>query len=88
MKAEVIPQLPHAVGAWITPLIEQAGEPDDDGTIQLTLTFESLEHARSHMLSWGTLMEVLEPHELRESVIDFATRIAALYATERSLVLV
>lgn len=88
IKAEAIPQLPHAIGAWIIPLIEQAGEPDTDGAIQLTLTFESLEHARSRMLSWGTLIEVLEPRELRESVIDFATRIAALYAAERSLVLV
>lgn len=84
IRSEAIPVLPQAVGDWISPLIEQAGEPDNDGAIQLTLTFESLEHARSRMLSWGALMEVLEPRELRESVIDFAMRTAALYAVERS----
>lgn len=83
IKAETLPQLPQAVGAWITPLIEQADEPDTTGAIRVTLTFESLEHARTRMLSWGALMEVIEPRELRESVIEFATRIAALYAAER-----
>lgn len=88
VKAEAIAELPEMVGAWITPLVEQAGEPDAEGAIRLCITFESLEHARSRTLAWGTLMEVIEPHELRESVIDFATRIAALYAAERSPVLV
>lgn len=83
VKAEAIPKLPEVVGAWITPLVEQAGEPDAEGAVRLSITFESLEHARSRMLAWGTLMEVLEPRELRESVIDFATSITALYAVER-----
>ena len=88
VRAETIPHLAEEVGAWITPLVEQASAPDDEGAIQLTLTFESLEHARQRILSWASLIEVLEPRELRESVIDFATRIAALYAAERSPALV
>lgn len=78
---EVIPLLPGILGERAHSLLEQAGPPDAEGAITLTLTFESLEAARSQVLGFGPLVEVLEPAELRDSVIEQATRIVAFYAT-------
>jgi len=77
---EVIPLLPGILGERAHSLLEQAGPPDAEGAITLTLTFESLEAARSQVLGFGPLVEVLEPAELRDSVIEQATRIVAFYA--------
>jgi predicted DNA-binding transcriptional regulator YafY len=49
--------------------------------VTLDLAFESLEAARSRLLSLGAAVEVLAPAALRDSLLDFATQIVALYAT-------
>jgi hypothetical protein len=59
-----------------------AVEPDADGWLTLTLTFESLFAARERLLPFGAAVEVLSPLPLRLSLADFATQIVALYGTD------
>jgi predicted DNA-binding transcriptional regulator YafY len=81
---EAIPLLPQMLGQRANLLLDQAGPPDAEGAVTLTLTFESFEAARSQILGFGPAVEVLEPAELRESVIEQATRIVAFYARKAS----
>jgi predicted DNA-binding transcriptional regulator YafY len=46
----------------------------------MSITFETLEMARRHVLNMGDMVRVLEPQELRDSLLDLATRVVALYA--------
>lgn len=50
-----------------------------DGWQTLTLTFESIESARTRILGYGGAVEVLEPLALRRSVQDFARQTLARY---------
>jgi predicted DNA-binding transcriptional regulator YafY len=77
---EAIPLLPEILGERAHGLLEQAGPPDPGGAITLNLTFESSEAARSQVLGFGPVVEVLEPAELRDSLIEQATGIVGLYA--------
>ena len=52
----------------------------DLGGVRLALTYDSFEEARRRMLGLGTLVEVLEPAELRASVAAYAREIATFYA--------
>ncbi len=63
--------------------LEQAA-PGETGWRTLSLTFDSLETARSTVLGWGPWVEVLAPEELRASVIEAAGRITALYAAREA----
>ena len=79
-----VPELAHAFGDWVQTLIKQADPPDAEGWITLSLLFEGLSQARSRLFTLGTMIEVLEPVELRESLADFAARIASFYTTFHS----
>lgn len=81
---EFIPVLPQVFGEGVHALIAQAGPPDAEGWLTLSMTLETLGMARSYVLGFGTMVEVLEPQELRDSVLDFASRIVAFYTRERS----
>ncbi len=48
----------------------------------LDLTFESLDEARSGLLSMGGAVEVLEPAALRRSIVDYAQQTLSLYRDE------
>jgi predicted DNA-binding transcriptional regulator YafY len=74
-----IPLLPLLFSDGVRELIKQAAPPDTEGWITFSVNFESLPQARSRLLSFGTLVEVLEPQELRESLADIAARIATFY---------
>lgn len=52
---------------------------ESDGWQTLTLTFESIESARTRILGYGGAAEVLEPLALRRSVIDFAEQTLLRY---------
>ena len=78
--ATVAPLLPQLLGEWIHSVLAQSAQPNPDGSLHFTLTFESLEHARTRILGFGPVVEVIEPPELRRSVIAFAQDIAAYYA--------
>ena len=71
--------LPLYMGRRMVDQMAQAGSPDADGWLTLTLTFESLETARERILSFGGAAEVLEPEALRRSVIDYAEQIVKFY---------
>jgi len=68
----------HAAGRFIQ--VEQADPPDADGWINLRLLFGIKEEAWGYILSFGSQMEVLEPLELREKVIELAESVVAFYA--------
>jgi predicted DNA-binding transcriptional regulator YafY len=71
--------LPLYFGDRIREAIGQAGPPDSEGWITLTLPFERIEAARERILGFGRAIEVLEPEPLRLSVIDFAHQIVDFY---------
>ena len=71
--------LPQVLGETLHRRIEEAGPPDAEGWLTLPLMFETLEHARSYILGFGTMVEVLEPLELRTNIIQLATGIVEFY---------
>jgi predicted DNA-binding transcriptional regulator YafY len=75
----VIPELPRYFGNHILTKVAQAGPQDAEGWIRLELAFESFEAARDRILSFGGAVEVLEPHPLRRSVLDYAEQVVARY---------
>jgi predicted DNA-binding transcriptional regulator YafY len=80
ISGEMVPFLPMYFGEGIKAKIIQAGPADEDGWITLELSFESLEAARDRLLAFGRGMEVLSPRALRESILDYAAQITALYS--------
>ena len=79
VASDFIPYLPFYFGDPIREKIERADLPDDEGWIEITLSFESLEEARGRILGFGRAVEVLEPEALRMSIIDFASQIVDFY---------
>ncbi|HLZ57827.1 MAG TPA: YafY family protein [Ktedonosporobacter sp.] len=80
-----VPVLPQILGESIHKLIEAAPPPDKDGWITITLQFDSFEHARRHILGLGTFVEVVEPLELRQAVIQVASGIVEFYKERDNL---
>ena len=74
-----IAEVSALIGDWVRLLAQEAGPPDEQGRITMLLYFESPLQARSHLLNLGPIVEVMEPQELRDSIADYAMRIAALY---------
>jgi predicted DNA-binding transcriptional regulator YafY len=79
VRPELLPTLVQHFGAGARESIAQAGRPDAEGWLTLTLRFEGLEAARGRLLGYGRAVEVVEPRPLRESVKDHAAQIVALY---------
>ena len=79
---DFVTTLPTLLGEGMRTLIDRADPPDDEGWITLSLTFESFEMARAHVLSLGTGVEVIEPAEMRKGVAGMARSIARLYAKD------
>jgi predicted DNA-binding transcriptional regulator YafY len=77
---EAIPILPHFFGEGAHALIDEADPPDAQGWFTLRPTFESIEAACGMALNLGIRVEVLEPAELRERVIEQAANVVAFYA--------
>ena len=63
--------------------IHQRIHIDAAGWIRLTFAFETEEVAWSHVLSFGSLLEVLEPQELRKKTAQIAATLLTLYQEER-----
>lgn len=80
VSPDLMPILPGYFAKRFDEVIAQAGPPDNEGWITLTLPFETLESARLRLLGYGRVIEVLEPEALRKSVIDYATQIIDLYS--------
>jgi predicted DNA-binding transcriptional regulator YafY len=79
-----VPILPHILGESVHALLEEADPPDCEGWITITYPFGSFEGARSYILGFGTMVEVLEPEELRQSVIQVASGIVEFYKLRES----
>jgi len=73
-----IPILPQVFGERMRDAIDEAGRPKADGIV-LRYSFDSLDAACGAVLSLGTLVEVLEPLDLRQLVRERAAAIAEQY---------
>ncbi len=80
LAPEDVVEVSSLIGDWVRLLVQEAGPPDEQGRITLVLYFESPLQARSHLLNLGPIVEIIEPQELRDSIADYAMRIAALYS--------
>ncbi len=58
---------------------EDAGTPDADGWVQVTIPTESVEHALHDLLRYGPDVEVLEPPELRDRMVAAARGMLVRY---------
>ncbi len=69
--------------SWVfSPGSFQEVTPDEidlHGWKWFLLSFSSFEDARKHILSLGASIEVIEPHALRVSLVDFARQTLAMY---------
>jgi predicted DNA-binding transcriptional regulator YafY len=80
----LVPRLVLRYGEEIEEQVEQAAPPERAGWISLTLGFEAEEDACSHILSFGPLIEVLEPQNLREQIAQIAATLLTFYQQEHS----
>ena len=76
--------LSHFFGEGAQALLDRGGPPDAEGWITVRPIFESIDAACSMALGLGTWVEVLEPAELRERVIQQAESVVAFYAHKAS----
>jgi predicted DNA-binding transcriptional regulator YafY len=60
----------------------QVQEPQDDGALIMTLKVTNTIDLRAWILGWGEEVEVLEPAELRKSVVKTAKALLGVYAKE------
>jgi predicted DNA-binding transcriptional regulator YafY len=60
-------------------VVESRAEPDQNGWALLRIRFDAPSAACQFALSWGTQIEVVEPVELREQVMDGARAIVKFY---------
>ncbi len=74
-----VPTVPLLLGEEVHTFLERAGPPDSEGWLTLTIPFSSFESACRNILGFGTQVEVLEPQELRQLIIQVATGIIAFY---------
>ncbi len=70
---------PSTLGEQVRRSIEQAPPPDKEGWRQITLSFDSLQHARAKILGFGRAVEVLEPQALRLNIADYVHQTAERY---------
>jgi predicted DNA-binding transcriptional regulator YafY len=82
VSPDLIPELPRYFGSQIRTKISQAEPVDDEGWIEVELSFESFQAARDRLLGFGRGIEVLEPEAMRLSIQDFAEQILALYGQD------
>jgi predicted DNA-binding transcriptional regulator YafY len=80
VHSSILPRLRYA-GRFAH--IEQTGHTDDEGWIHVSLRFDIEEMACEYALSFGALLEVLEPLALRRKVIEMAERVISFYADSR-----
>jgi predicted DNA-binding transcriptional regulator YafY len=75
---ELAANLPDIWGEWVRPLLA-SGLETSDGWRQITVHYDSLEWACSNILPLGGRVEVVDPPELRQTIIETAASIVAHY---------
>ncbi|HEX8131275.1 MAG TPA: YafY family protein [Pyrinomonadaceae bacterium] len=76
VRREIVARMPYA-GRFAR--IEQTGEPDAGGWVEVSLRFDAEEMACEYALGFGTQLEVLEPAALREKVLAAAQSVVDFY---------
>lgn len=76
---QVMPRLRYA-GHFAR--IEQTNPPDADGWIPVSIRFDLEEEACAYVLGFGTHMEVVEPPELRDSIVELALEAIAFHTKQ------
>lgn len=76
--------LEHIYHAGRYAKIESADPPDADGWLLLRLQFEMEESACGYLLSFGPQVEIVEPLELRDKVIELAKSVVEFYSEQMS----
>ncbi|GAA3200910.1 YafY family protein [Streptomyces virens] len=80
LTAQGVRRLPHTVDpASAREALAEAGGPDGDGWVTVTLPVESEEVAHTQLTALGADVEVLAPRSLRERFAAEAARLAELY---------
>ncbi len=79
VSPQILPRLRYA-GTFVK--IDRVLPAEADGWSVVELHFDIAEEAREFVLGFGTLIEVLDPPELRASVLDMARAVVAFYAAK------
>ena len=77
VKSEILPRLGFA-GRFAR--IERVDPSGDTGWATVSMRFQFEEEAAEYVLSFGSRIEVVEPHSLREKVIEMAESVIAFYS--------
>jgi predicted DNA-binding transcriptional regulator YafY len=70
---------PEIFGDSVRAAIDAAGPDDQDGWRRVVLTFEHADAAAYRLSGFSDLVEILEPKQVREAVVDDARRTLNLY---------
>jgi predicted DNA-binding transcriptional regulator YafY len=82
VQARVLWALRHALDPGSAQrAIDGASAPDDDGWVDVTLGYETVEMAVHELLRFGGDLEVLEPAEARDLIATTAAALVERYAT-------
>ncbi len=73
---ELLPRLRYA-GRFAR--LEQVNPPDADGWVPVSIRFDVEEQACEYVLGFGAQMEVVEPPELRDRVLQLAKQVIAFH---------
>jgi predicted DNA-binding transcriptional regulator YafY len=74
-----IPLLVEAFGEGVHQLVAAAGSPDAQGNLCLTMTFSGMGEAVRQIIGLGTVVEVVEPPELRQQIKQMAQTVWLAY---------
>jgi predicted DNA-binding transcriptional regulator YafY len=77
---DAVLRLQRLLGEEVRIHLEQASPPDATGWRTIPVTFERVDDARRALLGCGTLVEVVEPWELRAHIAEAAAGVVSLYA--------
>ena len=80
VTAEGVTLLPLVFGDSVRPLLDEAS-PDATGARILTLYFDEIEAAAGRLMSLGTLVEALDPPEVRERIVTLARDVLTFYTS-------
>jgi predicted DNA-binding transcriptional regulator YafY len=72
--------LAQILGESNASAFKEAGPADAQGWLTLHLAFERMENARSMLMGFGPNVEIIEPSELRQSIIELAVSITKFYS--------
>ncbi|HVF91256.1 MAG TPA: YafY family protein [Blastocatellia bacterium] len=80
VKVRVSPRALHRMPyAGRFAKIEKVGSSDEEGWVEVFVRFDAEEIACEYVLSFGSQIEVLEPRELRDKVVEMAKSVIGFY---------